>query len=165
MCLVRVQLAFDHIDLATRCGLRIFGDPLGGARRGARHLMREAISLIREALRLMREAISMPITGPASQHTTARPWPCSRCARRAIKGNQWPSSEIAPRLPCSRCARRAPFGCARAHAPRPPSGAMHAHTGLCRRRQGRRGAGMPRGYGGWRPPDEGGNPSQSIAIQ
>ena len=45
MLLDRVQLAFDHIDLATRCGLRIFSDPLGGARRGARHLMREAISM------------------------------------------------------------------------------------------------------------------------
>jgi hypothetical protein len=44
LLLDRLQLAFDDIDLAIRCGLRIFGDPLGGARRGARHLMMEAIT-------------------------------------------------------------------------------------------------------------------------
>ena len=127
-----------------------------------------------EARLLLRRSINQSVTQPACQLCSdwgsqpacngtfageiAPPLPCS------IKGTQGQSREIAPPLPCSRYARRAQSGCARVHASRPPSGAMHAHNGLCRRRQGRRGAGMPRGFGGWRPPDEGGNQSHSIAI-
>ena len=44
MLLNRLQLALDDIDLAAGCRLCIFGNPLGGARRGARHLMMEAIT-------------------------------------------------------------------------------------------------------------------------
>ena len=54
MLLDRLQLALDAIDLAAGCGLCIFGNPLGGARRGARHLMREAIA----CHQMMREAIA-----------------------------------------------------------------------------------------------------------
>ena len=73
MLLNRLQLALDDIDLAAGCRLCIFGNPLGGARRGARHLMREAIAC-HQSLSLRCGAVEQASQQASMQVLTTAPW-------------------------------------------------------------------------------------------